>query len=113
MSSGDGVVAVYPNDPSLSLSGSAWSTVSDSNVTLAFADGTAKGTLKFTGKLLMAPLERNPRSATGRHPGSSSRRSRDRAARNVHLLYRRGILTVLHKSVWSVQWGRWGRILCL
>ena len=49
MSSGDGIVAVYPNDPSLILSGSAWATVSESNTTLAFAEGAAKGSLKFTG----------------------------------------------------------------
>ncbi|EPS95992.1 hypothetical protein FOMPIDRAFT_97799 [Fomitopsis schrenkii] len=49
MSSSDNIVAVYPNDPSLTLTGSAWSTITESNTTLAFAQGHAKGSLKFTG----------------------------------------------------------------
>ena len=70
MSSGDGIVAVYPNDPSLTLSGSAWATVSESNTTLAFAEGAAKGSLKFTGTTFTVYPIKNTHTATNRYPGS-------------------------------------------
>lgn len=48
MSSDDGVVAVYPDDSSVTYTGS-WSKITQSNTTLAFAQGYGKGIFKFTG----------------------------------------------------------------